>query len=75
NWLFNKKGTPDGFRPFDWLQELNNLYTKARIQTIFAGKGPNHTRQLIFKRSVLLEIYRAMQETIERNFVLTHRTV
>ncbi|KAJ3768643.1 hypothetical protein FB446DRAFT_650151 [Lentinula raphanica] len=29
NWLFNKKGTPDGFRPFDWLQELNNLYTKV----------------------------------------------
>ncbi|KAJ3964773.1 hypothetical protein EV361DRAFT_976193 [Lentinula raphanica] len=49
NWLFNSKGTPDGFRPFDWLQELNNLYTK----TIFSGEGPNHTRQLIFKRSVL----------------------
>ncbi|KAJ3828649.1 hypothetical protein F5878DRAFT_530951 [Lentinula raphanica] len=30
NWLFNTKGTPDGFRPFDWVQELNNLYTKAR---------------------------------------------
>ncbi|KAJ3721039.1 hypothetical protein C8R42DRAFT_581798 [Lentinula raphanica] len=29
NWLFNSKGTPDGFRPFDWLQELNNLYTKV----------------------------------------------
>ncbi|KAJ3730829.1 hypothetical protein C8R42DRAFT_545138, partial [Lentinula raphanica] len=71
NWLFNQKGTADGFRPFDWLQELNNLYTK----TIFAGKGPNHTRQLIFKRSVLLEVYRAMQETIEDNFFLTHRTV
>ncbi|KAJ3768797.1 hypothetical protein FB446DRAFT_649816 [Lentinula raphanica] len=71
NWLFNMKGTPNGFRPFDWLQELNNLYTK----TIFAGKGPNHTRQLIFKRSILLEVYRAMQETIENNFFLTHHTV
>ncbi|KAJ3811117.1 hypothetical protein F5876DRAFT_40330 [Lentinula aff. lateritia] len=29
NWLFNSKGTPDGFRAFDWLQELNNLYTKV----------------------------------------------
>ncbi|KAJ3775010.1 hypothetical protein FB446DRAFT_638776 [Lentinula raphanica] len=29
NWLFNQKGTADGFRPFDWLQELNNLYTKV----------------------------------------------
>ncbi|KAJ3775009.1 hypothetical protein FB446DRAFT_638770, partial [Lentinula raphanica] len=37
--------------------------------------GPNHTRQLIFKRSVLLEVYRAMQETIEDNFFFTHRTV
>ncbi|KAJ3768642.1 hypothetical protein FB446DRAFT_650125, partial [Lentinula raphanica] len=37
--------------------------------------GPNHTRQLIFKRSILLEIYRAMQETIEQNFFLTHRTI
>ncbi|KAJ3824469.1 hypothetical protein F5880DRAFT_1480156, partial [Lentinula raphanica] len=71
NWLFNSKGTPDGFRPFDWLQEFNNLYTKA----IFSGEGPNHTRQLIFKRSVLLEVYRAMQQTVEENFFLTHRTV
>ncbi|PBK75485.1 hypothetical protein ARMSODRAFT_1012942 [Armillaria solidipes] len=29
NWLCNTKGTPDGFRALDWLQELNNLYTKA----------------------------------------------
>ncbi|KAJ3841791.1 hypothetical protein F5878DRAFT_519481, partial [Lentinula raphanica] len=42
---------------------------------IFGGKGPNHTHQLIFKRSILLEIYRAMQETIESNFALTHRTI
>ncbi|KAJ3880876.1 hypothetical protein F5051DRAFT_298373, partial [Lentinula edodes] len=71
NWLFNSKGTPDGFRAFDWLQELNNLYTKV----IFAGKGPNHTKQLIFKRSPLLDVYRSMQETIEDSFYLTHRTV
>ncbi len=25
NWLCNLKGTPDGFRALDWLQELNNL--------------------------------------------------
>lgn len=29
NWLCNPKGTPNGFRGMDWLQELNNLYTKA----------------------------------------------
>ncbi|KAF9030736.1 hypothetical protein BDZ89DRAFT_902604, partial [Hymenopellis radicata] len=68
---FNNKCTPDGFRAFDWLQELNNLYTKV----IFAGKGVNRTKKLVLKRSVLLEVYRSMQSTIENNFHLTHRTV
>ncbi|KIK59956.1 hypothetical protein GYMLUDRAFT_112090, partial [Collybiopsis luxurians FD-317 M1] len=60
NWLFNSKGTPNGFWPFDWLQELNNLYTKV----VFTGKGPNHTSQLITKHLLLLEVYCSMQQTI-----------
>ncbi|KAK0495074.1 hypothetical protein EDD18DRAFT_1106910 [Armillaria luteobubalina] len=68
NWLCNPTGTPDGFRAMDWLQELNNLYTKV----IFAGQGPNHTKDLVFKRSILLEVYRSTQHTIEENFHLTN---
>lgn len=33
NWLFNIKGTKDGFCAFDWLQELTNLYVKVRLAT------------------------------------------
>lgn len=87
NWLCNPKGTPDGFRALDWLQELNNLYTKASLvpytfismlignKVMFAGQGPNCTKELVFKRSVLLEVYHSMQQTIEDNFHLSHRTV
>ncbi|PBL00004.1 hypothetical protein ARMGADRAFT_864452, partial [Armillaria gallica] len=71
NWLCNPKGTPDGFRVMDWLQELNNLYTKV----VFAGHGPNRMKELVFKRSVLLQVYWSMQQTIEENFYLTCRTV
>ncbi|KAF8900800.1 hypothetical protein CPB85DRAFT_1193261, partial [Mucidula mucida] len=72
NWLYNPNATRDGFRAFDWLQELNNLYTKV---VIFAGKGVNRTKKLVLKRSVLLQVYRSMQKTIKENFHLTHRTV
>ncbi len=87
NWLCNPKGTPDGFRALDWLQELNNLYTKASLvpytfismlignKVMFAGQGPNCTKELVFKRSVLLKVYRSMQRTIEDNFHLSHHTV
>lgn len=88
NWLCNPKGTPDGFRALDWLQELNNLYTKVSQtnivtcenqlssgQVIFARQGPNRTKELVFKRSVLLEVYRSMQRSIEENFYLNHCTV
>ena len=44
-------------------------------QVIFAGSGPNRTKKLIMKRSLLLEVYRSMQRSVEDNFYLTHRTV
>lgn len=31
NWLCNPTGKEDGWRGWDWLQELNNLYTKVSI--------------------------------------------
>ncbi|KAK0455372.1 uncharacterized protein EV420DRAFT_1227310, partial [Desarmillaria tabescens] len=71
NWLCNPKGTPDGFHAMDWLQELNNLYTKV----VFAGQGLNRMKELVFKRSILLQVYRSMQQTIEENFYLTRHTV
>ncbi len=71
NWLCNPKGTADEFQAMDWLQELNNLYTKV----IFAGQSPNRTKELVFKHSVLLEVYCSMQQTIEENFYLTRHTV
>ncbi|KAK0214726.1 hypothetical protein EDD85DRAFT_782712, partial [Armillaria nabsnona] len=71
NWLCNPKGTPDGFRAMDWLQELNNLYTEV----VFAGQGLNQTKELVFKCSMLLEVYHSMQQTIKDNFYLTRCTV
>ena len=61
-------GKSDGWHGWDWLQELNNLYTKVNItrevntvtkteQVIFTEQGSNHTHQLVMKRSVLIEIY------------------
>jgi hypothetical protein len=69
--------------------ERNNLYTKVMLilqlimnrfnvivmQVVFAGKGPNRTMKLIFKRSILIEVYRSAHRIIENNFYLTHRTL
>ncbi|KAK1233610.1 hypothetical protein PQX77_003230 [Marasmius sp. AFHP31] len=71
NWLFNSTGKPDGWQAYDWLQEENNLYTKV----IFAGQGPNRTKKLVIKRSVLLPIYKSVQRTVEESFYLTQRAV
>ncbi len=32
NWLYNPNAMRDGFRAFNWLQELNNLYTKVVVR-------------------------------------------
>ncbi|KAJ7589756.1 hypothetical protein C8J56DRAFT_1047909 [Mycena floridula] len=71
NWMCNPGETKDGFRGFDWLMERNNLYTKE----LNAEEGVNRTKELVIKRSILLEVYRSVHEIIENNFYLTHRTV
>ena len=68
--------------------ERNNLYTKVSLETsltqtyldtarqvIFAGKNSNRTMKLVFKRSILIEIYRSAHRIIENNFYLTNRTL
>lgn len=68
--------------------EQNNLYTKVSMggllsyisltekkQVVFAGQGSNCSMKLVFKRSILIEVYRSVHQTIENNFYLTNCTI
>ena len=39
------------------------------------GQSSNHTMKLVFKRSVLIEVYRSVNRIIENNFYLINRTI
>ncbi|KAG1846520.1 hypothetical protein C8R48DRAFT_616346, partial [Suillus tomentosus] len=54
----------------DWCVELNNLFTKV----INGGNGSNHTVDHIILESPLVQVYRNLHGTFERNFMRTHLT-
>ncbi|KAI0698468.1 hypothetical protein BC835DRAFT_1304794 [Cytidiella melzeri] len=68
--LINPSGKPGCFRAPDWCLELNNLYTKTK----YGGTGVNYTEQRIINESVLIQIYRDLHLTFERNLALGHLT-
>ncbi|KAI0700080.1 hypothetical protein BC835DRAFT_1404972 [Cytidiella melzeri] len=68
--LINPLGKPGCFRAPDLCLELNNLYTKAK----YGGTGVNYTEQHIINKSVLIQIYRDLHLTFERNLVLGNLT-
>ncbi|KAI0695888.1 hypothetical protein BC835DRAFT_1414574 [Cytidiella melzeri] len=68
--LINPSGKPGCFRAPDWCLELNNLYTKTK----YGGTGVNYTEQRIIDESVLIQIYRDLHLTFERNLALGHLT-
>jgi len=71
NWLCNPSGKVDGFRALDWLQELNNLYTKV----MYAGSGKVRTLPLVIKQSPLIEIFRSIHVLIQDNFHMLHHSM
>lgn len=71
NWLCNPKGKPMGFRGVDWLLELNNLLTKV----IYGGSGSNYTIARIIKESPLIQLYRDCKIVMEKQFLLTPKTM
>ncbi|KAI0791231.1 hypothetical protein C8Q75DRAFT_805592 [Abortiporus biennis] len=68
--LINLKGFEDTFRAINWVVELNNLYTK----TINVAAGPNKTVDNIIKESNLINIFRDMYMTLEKNLILNYLT-
>ncbi|KAI0689730.1 hypothetical protein BC835DRAFT_1248881, partial [Cytidiella melzeri] len=69
--LINPSGKPGLFRAPDWCLELNNLYTKVnKIQQ----HGVNYTEKQINDKSVLIQVFRNLHLTFERNLALGHLT-
>ncbi|KAF8415907.1 hypothetical protein L210DRAFT_962448 [Boletus edulis BED1] len=68
--LVNPTGKDKKWRGVDWCVELNNLYTKVRN----GRKGPNRTVERILLELPLVQAYRNIQATIQKNFLHTHLT-
>ncbi|KAI0684930.1 hypothetical protein BC835DRAFT_1421798 [Cytidiella melzeri] len=68
--LINPSGKPGCFRAPDWCLELNNLYTETK----YGGVGVNYTEKRIIDESVLIQVFRDLHLTFERNLALGHLT-
>ncbi|KAI5999218.1 hypothetical protein EDD15DRAFT_2135981, partial [Pisolithus albus] len=66
--LINPTGHPTKWRAVDWCVELNNLFTKVKN----GGKGSNRSVERIIMESPLVEVYRKLQTSVQKNFGHTH---
>ncbi|KIK72802.1 hypothetical protein PAXRUDRAFT_48477, partial [Paxillus rubicundulus Ve08.2h10] len=69
--LVNLTGQKGKFRAVDWCVELNNLFTKV----LNGRTGLNCTVEHIILKSPLVQVYRNLHTTFQRNFIHAHLTL